>query len=250
MARAKKEDGSKRIHWRDEEKEKIARSAAISFHTGISTTKMHALREGIKEMPENRRRIINGMSEAPWFDDMFSSALALVKKAQEQVDARAAEPEPAPVVVPPEPTIAEELRPVLVNWLAGIFRDALTTAVREIAGADHTSSISMTPSKLETVLNGALKKPSMLIAGLKGAQKQVIVAEFGHLVDLRFYESDKSKDQLRAMAETADVSIAFTDFLNHSHTDIIQARARMYIPSGGGMSQLKDTIKNAIAKLH
>ena len=252
-----------RVYWKDEEKKKIARSAAASFHTGVTQTKLHAFRIGMEtSMPPNRHRQINVMNDVPWFEEQFTIELNNLRWAQQvfvekpkvistsiSVPAPAHIPAPAPVEA--KEMVSDALRPILVDWLAGIFKEALVSAVREIAGAEHKfATISMTPSKLETVLNGVLKKPSVLVAGLRGAQKQVIIAEFGHVIDLRFYESDKSKDQLRAMAEQADVSIAFTDFLSHSHCDIMEARSKQYIAAGGGMTQLKDTITNVIAKLH
>ena len=52
------------------------------------------------------------------------------------------------------------------------------------------------------------------------------------------------------MAEHCDAGIAFTDFLSHSHSDIMEARCKNYVAAGGGMTTLKDTIRNVISKLH
>lgn len=83
------------------------------------------------------------------------------------------------------------------------------------------------------------RPPSVLVVGLRGGQAPQIKAEFGSKLDLRFCSSDNSKDQLRAMTEQADTTIAFVDFLSHSHTDIIKARSKHYIESAGGMTSLR-----------
>ena len=90
----------------------------------------------------------------------------------------------------------------------------------------------------------AKKKPgqSVLVVGLKGNQPEHIKADFAGKLDLRFCGADQSKDQLRSMASAADVTVAVTDFISHSHEDIIKARAPRFIRCAGGMTHLKQEL--------
>ena len=83
---------------------------------------------------------------------------------------------------------------------------------------------------------------SVLVVGLKGDQPDHIRAEFAEKLDLRFCSSDQSKDQLRAMTSAADVTVVVTDFVSHSHEDIIKARSNRFIKSAGGITRLKQEL--------
>src|SRR6185312_5227914 len=85
---------------------------------------------------------------------------------------------------------------------------------------------------------------SVLIVGLRGAQMEIVKAEFGARLDLRFHGADESKDALKAKAASADVTVGFTDFMSHSIEAVAQARSPNYIRSGGGMTSLRSTLEN------
>ena len=44
------------------------------------------------------------------------------------------------------------------------------------------------------------------------------------------------------MTEKAETTIVMTDFISHSHEDIVKARSSNYIPRSGGMTQLRSTL--------
>jgi hypothetical protein len=92
--------------------------------------------------------------------------------------------------------------------------------------------------------------PTVLVAGLKGAQKTIIETEFGHLFNLRFYGSDESKDHLRTLATQSTFAVAVTDFLSHSQTDIMRDRSQHYVPAGGGLSSLRQALVNLAGTAH
>ncbi len=206
---------------------------------------------------------------------------------EQAAQARAAVPVVPPPPAHPASLISDGLamslaglRSVLVTELAGIFREALVLAVRgttsgestETAATPSASSLATPirasnghtnghegiqvngdhdeapPAHRERTPEKKAHRLSVLVAGLKGSQKGVIEAEFGHILDLRYCGSDQSKDHLRSMTESAEVAVAYTDFLSHSHTDIMKARSSHFIPTGGGMSTLKDTLRSLAAE--
>jgi hypothetical protein len=158
------------------------------------------------------------------------------------------------------------LRGVLVDALAGIFREALVQAIQSIAPAPEPERLNHNALPDEVALAACEPRPahdpratngkarahrtSVLVAGIKGANQELIKAQFGHLLDLRFYSPDESKHQLKALASTADVSVAAIDFMGHSHTDTIKAHAARYIQSSGGMSTLRETLQTIVLTPH
>jgi hypothetical protein len=139
------------------------------------------------------------------------------------------------------------LRAPLVSVLAGIFRDALAQALQalpEVPGADPAKHQPFGTRTARPTL------PTVLVAGLKGAQKTIIETEFGHLFNLRFYGSDESKDHLRTLATQSTFAVAVTDFLSHSQTDIMRDRSQHYVPAGGGLSSLRQALVNLAGTAH
>lgn len=101
-----------------------------------------------------------------------------------------------------------------------------------------------TPAAPSPAPTNSKAKPSqsVLVVGLKGDQPEHIRAAFADKLDLRFCSVDQSKDTLRTMASVADVVVGVTDFISHSHEDIIRNRSRHYIRSSGGITRLKQEL--------
>lgn len=279
-------DGRTKVFWKPAEQEILARGVALALHQGRTKSRIEALQMAQEELPEHRRRKLGTIGGLPWFKPMVEKALKQVQDAQAKLDRKAAAERAAveaaavaapahPIAtLPTPPAVAtptaalpnmfgaqlDGLRTVLVEAFAGIFREALVQAVKSIAlpsgevppSADtpsHSSTeIEVRPAHDPRATNG-LPRPtraSVLVAGLKGAQREIIKHQFGNQLDLRFYGADESKDQLKAMTTAADVTVAVTDFLSHSHTDTIKARSPHYIPSGGGMNTLRDALQSIV----
>ncbi len=192
----------------------------------------------------------------------------------------AAPPAPPPTTAPVTPLPLalhgfEGLRSALVDALAGIFGEALVQAVQALAppgGAPGTVAAPAHPSpdplRAPTdnpphTTNGHRHNPfgaiefrdddkprkRVVIAGLRAAESQLITAEFGDKLDLRYYNTDKSKTELQQMLGACDVALAITDGrISRNHVDIIKARASdRYMPVVGGMMHVRDSLRTVIS---
>jgi hypothetical protein len=167
------------------------------------------------------------------------------------------EPPTAVVVAPPPPTadLWQLLRARLVDEVASVVAEgalkAVTMVIRQMQPAAEPEppdpstvrgNIELMRRELARANPAAPRKPSVLVVGLKGSNKSEIEAGFGRTFDLRFIDSEQSKDQLRLMAEKADTTVVMTDFISHSHTDIVKSRAPKYHLQSGGMTSLRATL--------
>ena len=142
------------------------------------------------------------------------------------------------------------VRERLVQEVSNIFVEGIHRGIHRITlaqpEAEVTTAAVPTPETLRTAFPGVPVPPkrnqSVLVVGLKGDQPDHIRAEFAEKLDLRFCSSDQSKDQLRAMTSAADVTVVVTDFISHSHEDIIKARSKRFIKSAGGITRLKQEL--------
>jgi hypothetical protein len=181
--------------------------------------------------------------------------------------APAAEPDQAPTAAPvaalaPSPIAGPvasifnssmwlNLRSQLVNEIAGIVSEGVLRGLEavKLGGAQPAQApqgvseeSTMRPHVPFVRESRPPKNPSVLVVGLKGGQVPLIEADFGAKLDLRFCGAHESKDQLRSMVDKADTTVAFVDFLSHSHTDIIKARTHHYVESHGGMTSLREKL--------
>lgn len=246
-----------------------------SARDALMRAQMHVL------PPERRRPIKTMTSVADWYPVRLQAASTALRHKREAEQAAAEAPqvntpqaEPAPAVPStPEPVPAAAapvaamvvepaappalasmlgrpwalLREHLVQEVADIVAEGILRgleSVRLSAPQQQTEQQEQPPrAHVPYVFEPAKQRPpSVLVVGLKGAQMSEIEADFTGKLDLRFCGADKSKDQLRAMTEQAETTVAFVDFLSHSHTDIIKARAKHYIESRGGMTTLRQQL--------
>lgn len=167
---------------------------------------------------------------------------------------------PTNIVIPsPEGDLASHLfglwkgiRERLVQEVSNVFVEGIHRGMQRITlmqppMADACESATPEPiptAALQYATTPAKTKPgqSVLVVGLKGNQPEHIKADFAGKLDLRFCSADQSKDQLRSMASAADVTVAVTDFISHSHEDIIKARAPRFIRCAGGITHLKQEL--------
>jgi hypothetical protein len=145
-----------------------------------------------------------------------------------------------------------ELRAQLVEAVAGILVDGGLLAIARLNlrrdeapafGPFAAQAPAHDPRAQRTTARPAHK--AVLVVGIKGSQKTVIEQELGHLLDLRFYGVEQSHDELRAKVAAADLVVVMSDFVSHSHTDVVQARkpADAVIFAPGGMDGLKARLR-------
>jgi hypothetical protein len=149
-----------------------------------------------------------------------------------------------------------QIRAYLVQEIAGIVADGIHQGLAMVQLGQHVAHTDPpaagAPAKHTPFVRDdkpTKRLQSVLVVGLKDAVASQIRAEYGSRLDLRFITPDKSKDQLRQMTEQADITIAVTDFLSHSHTGIIKARSKHYVESQGGVTHLRSQLA-ALASPH
>lgn len=244
------EERKTKVFWSADEKALLCREAARLLYTLTATGRLAALKQAQEVLPENRRRRIITLTGLDWFVEGVQLAL-------EDLRSSVAED----VSQPPPPTLdtlsLDELYPLVRKRLVTELASFLTDVLNEVqwpsgmpAPAAEVSSAG--GALIRNVLKGigipepsprpTVKIRSVLVVGLRGGQMEEIRRECGKRLDLRFVGADESKDRLKSMAEQADCAVAMTDFISHSHEDILTKRARKYVRSSGGLTRLKELL--------
>lgn len=115
--------------------------------------------------------------------------------------------------------------------------------------AGHPAAKPAVPDVFSTsfsALDSGPRKPKVLVAGLLPAQANEISSEFDKLVELRFWHTDESKDKLRTLAKNCNLAVGVTNFLSHPADASLQSLAPTYVRHTGGITRLKDTIREAL----
>jgi hypothetical protein len=264
------------VHWKPPEKAALCMDAARLLLDLQANGPRDAMEKAqlTALQPERRRTIASMASLADWYPEGLQKArMALLRERERETKAaiaaklkeqEAAAPAPAsaPVLIEDQPkttalaTAAASPLALFGDWSR--LREHLVQEIASIvAEGIHRglASVQLAPSQQQQAEPAPVRAhvpfvvsapkerpPSVLVAGLKDATASQIKAEFGAQLDLRFITPDKSKDQLRQMAEQADTTIAVIDFLSHSHSDIIKARSKHHIESSGGMTHLRQEL--------
>lgn len=272
--------GRRKVHWTSQEKELLC-AVSAQLLTDLQANGPHdALEKAVATLPVDRQRQIPSMTlVADWYFEGLQTARDRIQKtrdetalrasraaevaAQEAAEAHTPAPEPAvPAVQAAQPPMGLAIAsifnmtwPTIREYLVQEIADLVAEGVRRgLANVQLTPPASVedaaTPHPHVPFAASLAPKPkllSVLVAGLKGAQVPQIKADFGSRLDLRFVAVDESKDQLRAMTERADMTIAVVDFLSHSHTDIIKARSPKCVELHGGMTRLREQLAQLVA---
>lgn len=275
MSVSARKDGMRRVYWSEEERELLAAETATLIRAGAASIgrplpAMRAAQDRLIErgaLAPERRRPIPALE--PWMRPAIERQLSLARaedatrlREQERSTRPTQErpPEPAPVLEPvpqPEPSPAQlaptlaaavghNLRQLLVEELASIIGDAIRLAIgrhfETPPRQPHEEGLAPPPVRPAPAPHKPRQK-SVLVVGLRGSQMELMKAEFGKRLDLRFHGANDSKDALRQRAASADVTIGFTDFLSHAAEATIKSRSPNYVRSGGGLSSLRSTLE-------
>lgn len=237
-----------KIFWSDEEKALLCSEAARQLYSLNASSKLAALNQAQEaKLPSHRRRSIVALTSLTWFTEGIQRELDALRAAVLQ---EAATP-PTPVHPDPQTMGLEQLYPLLrrrlVSELASFISDVLQEVKWPAAMQQPETAAVVGTSLLRTVLSpppAGPRLPSVLVVGLRGGQMEEVRRDFSKRLDLRFFGSDENKEKLRSMCEQTDVSIAMTDFISHSHEDILSKRAKRYVRSAGGLTRLKDVLRS------
>jgi hypothetical protein len=91
--------------------------------------------------------------------------------------------------------------------------------------------------------------PSILVAGLKPDQYPPILAAFSSVADISFWNTDEAWVNLRDRTKSADVVFLVTKFLSHSHTQMVEAKAKRTVSLSGAGSMLMNRIREYLAEV-
>ena len=264
-----------KVFWTKEEQDILLKRSAELIFKAERGSPLQALLAAQEALPEIRRRPNLkqvGGAKMPWFTPGLQKELTKLKQKADKEAQAAAQAAAAPVepvaapthlngnghahaaVEPVQHHVATEigqaflnLRAMLVDELASVFVEAALKAIGSTQFGEQQvalqDAVNGAPRRIVFKRpNGAVRKPGILIAGIKDSQRNEIIRDYGQHFDLRFISIDQSKDQLRSMAEGAETTIAMTDHLSHSHVDIVKARSPNPIYSPGGLTQLRETL--------
>lgn len=234
-----------KIFWSVQEKSMLCAEATRRLYSLEASSKLIALNQAQTHLlPESRRRKLLALTGMDWFATGVSTELAILKSAI-QIEA-AASASPAASQVEPLALAFEHLYPVLreriVSEIASLISDVLQQ-VQWPSGLSLGAQKPPAPAPAAAAATpGFSKLPSVLVVGLRGGQMEEVRRDCGKRLDVRFVGADESKDKLRAMCEQTDYAVAMTDFISHSHEDILAKRAKEYIKSSGGLTRLKELL--------
>jgi hypothetical protein len=247
-----------KVFWSQEEKARLCEEAGRLLYTLQASSKLMALEQAqANVLPAERHRKIVTIASIPWFTEGVQREL---EKCRREVQAESASPETPPALPATLAQMYPQLRQLLVSELAALVSDVLKeiewpTQAQGLLQVLQLGATRQTPPTREgaaaespsipTAL-GHSKRTSVLVVGLRGGQMDEVKRAFDSRLDLRFFGADESKDKLRSMSEQVDLAVAMTDFISHSHEDIMLKKARKYIRSAGGMTRLKELLSTFV----
>jgi hypothetical protein len=262
---------SKRLFWTDLHKLDLAAEAAkiqarrlVKGHFTLPMIELYRQAQAILPFQFQRENLmpihLNGWGER--YLEQAEQLLALAAAKEQSVEEK-----PAPVVVqeptpkPQEPAfdlgsmtidsifgameqrIALSFKNILLSALTDPdIKNALTLKVefqmpsqRALAAFERPNFTPMQADppklKLKRVVIFGLNKPNQI---------QEIKMEFADLLDLRFLQMGKSKNELRAQCKVpGTTTIVMSDFIDHASVDLLKYENADYILCAGGVVKLK-----------
>jgi len=152
-------------------------------------------------------------------------------------------------------TLGERARTEAVQFGVDVLTEVLRSPAVRAAIADLAkvavgrAEVAAVASTETWQSNAALPQTKVLIAGLRGHQLTAVLDAHKDKFNIRFWETGKSKDQLKQDAKSAHIVIGITKFLSHSADAICKGNARKYIRHAGGMTPLNQLL-DMLAQSH
>jgi hypothetical protein len=167
---------------------------------------------------------------------------------------------PAPVQLPiekPVPTsmaqpldeVARLLGRRIARVLMEALRDEIAGQVAELSHGLIETWVEETvrPAAARVVVPAKVRLPTVLIAGLLPTQAGYISQEFGHVFDLRFFETDGSLQKLKSMSHV-DYAFSFTSKISHAVEAAMQSKGTPVLRCPGGMTMLRQKLTELAEK--
>lgn len=200
-----------------------------------------------------------------WVEDVVEKPVPLVEKPASLVEKVVKRPYTRKVKVEASADVGQPVAPpahdrsldAIANLLAQAFAQQvarkvethLATALQGMISSTHQpapmiSLEDLTSRVMEVAVPDVPRLPVVLIAGLLPVQAGSVVAEFGEVFDLRFFETNGNLQKLRAMAKGADHVFTFTSKVSHAVEEMMHSsRPDLKIHRcSGGMTMLKQQL--------
>lgn len=268
-----------KIFWSLEEKLSLVRCGVANYREGVKETHKRYNEAQIACLPIERRRPFDPAAQSAWNKSVLQQ-LGLASPIKRTKVSRVKpmvvpnvpiveqSPSPpgtgisrtAPVEIKtPEPTKAVEAPLVVVEppkTLEGLFEELvlraldnprIANAVIGIVGHHFRINDSVTGEETQqsnkVVLRTKERLPKVLIvARLQGSAKTRLSSALNSLLDLSFWSTDQSLQELKNKVVGKDAVVVQTDNVSHSAKEIVKVRASHYIEVTGGQDSLKSTL--------
>ena len=234
-----------KVFWTAEEKRMLAKEMDLIIHFEPGVGHSRALERAMEKLPVDRQRavkywaLVRSQLEGP-----LEVAKTMREKAMANINAEQVEEE-------------KRVEDRLSLWMAESVEMLAPFVCKLLDHPDVRNKfreLAQISANAQPVTTGELPQPrvsrpfklKMVIAGLLPAQSEEIKKSFAADAELRFWRSDESKDQLRALVKNCDVAIGMTDFISHPADHIMAGNASRYVRHSGGIARLKDTVAAAL----
>ena len=267
MAKTSIDNRASKVFWKHGEKIALAqRIEQLLFEVG-GYSKMQALYKAQEELLElPRRRTVASWSVAgKALDTLIAEAHAQrLRLVKERVDSSAIEQQQltAHNLEAAQKQInefkletwlaqsAELLAPLLVQILRHplVATELAKFTTGKVATAAPTPAADSDNSWMTAVKKDCSSgRPKILVAGLLPIQAGEISRELGDKIELKFWSSDESKDRLKILSKHCHVAVGVTNFISHPADASMKALAPKYVRYTGGVTRLKDTLREVLA---
>jgi hypothetical protein len=226
----------KRVVWTDVEKKAIFARMEEYFHMQPQMSRKDALRTAQTVLDPSRRIVVTDQRVFNYKDRIeIARANARKKKAEKPAEA------PTPILAP---TPAPERKESTTERLAGIFEQLLDVLADKVADrlaerirVEIETRTTTTTEALHRPRHNPLPvsqprqlRPGVLILGLLPQTGEQMRREFGHRLDIQWYDSDDaSKRNVHPMANV----VLMTKFINHSIQERWRKAGVLHYCNGG-----------------
>lgn len=243
-----------KVFWKHDEKEQLGVAMDQLINVVKGYTPMSALAAAQNQLlAKDRHRDIK------FWATVRDQLQPHITRAREQRETRASVAAPAAAtplpetILPPATPLTELLLQALAPLVAQLLTDPRVASALRAALLPPCQGMQGAYSPAESyVLAAAARAPKpvpltrrkVLIAGLLPAQAEELKRDFAQHLDLRFWSSDESKDQLRNMAKSLETAIGVTSFMSHPADAILKDLVPNYLRHRGGIKTLKTTLQS------
>lgn len=246
-----------KVFWTSQEREILGEEIDRLVNVVGGYTSHSALNKAQEKLPPDRRRQIAFWAQVR---DRLTPELQKAKLKREQLSGQVSSAEPedriqetaAPLASGQEDLaqlIAKALVPVIVKTLEDpLVATALSQLILKASGTVTPENTDTQPTyhNQNFLKLPSAAKPKVLIAGLLPAQAEEVKKDFGKILDLKFWRSDESKDQLRALSKNCQISVGMTNFMGHPADALLKDLSPKYIRHSGGIKTLKAALQELI----